>query len=163
MCVHDENGALGIVANRPVPGLSVASLMGQLEIDPGHTPERSVMNGGPVEPQRGFVLHTPDYEGQGTIMVGKAAGVGSAWGLTSTLDVLRAIAEGRGPRHWLAALGYTGWGPGQLEDELGRHGWQTAPGNPALLFETPVESRWAAAFATLGINANLLAAEAGHA
>jgi putative transcriptional regulator len=121
MCLHDEEGALGIVANMPMSDLTVRDLMEQLDIDPGATPlDAPVLIGGPVEPSRGFVLHSPDYSGQGTISVG------NSWGLTSTLDVLKDIAGGKGPAKWLAALGYTGWGAGQLEGEMTRHGHLSA-------------------------------------
>ncbi|GGI85570.1 UPF0301 protein [Polymorphobacter multimanifer] len=162
ICVHDENGALGLVINRALSDLTVPELMRQLEIDPGDTPDRAVLEGGPVEPSRGFVLHSPDYEGQSTIMV-TGAGVGDLWGLTSTLDVLKDIAAGRGPARWLSTLGYTGWGPGQLEDEMARHGWQQAPGDAAILFEAPLASRWATAFAGLGVNVGQLSTTAGRA
>jgi putative transcriptional regulator len=156
MCVHDENGALGLVVNQPMDGLTVPELMRTLEIDPQTTPERLVLAGGPVEPSRGFVLHSPEYEGESTIMVGMK------WGLTATLDVLRDIAAGKGPAHWLSTLGYTGWGPGQLEGELAQHGWQQAPGDTKILFETAIESRWERAFASLGVNVGQLSTTAGH-
>ena len=159
MCVHDEEGALGIVANRPLPGLSVRDLMEQLEVDPGTTPDVPVLRGGPVEPGRGFVLHSPDYAGQSTVTVGMPA----RWALTSTLDVLKDIAAGRGPARWLAALGYTGWGAGQLDRELRRHGWHSVTGDTALLFDTPFEARWPAAYAAAGINVGKLSASAGRA
>ncbi|OYW97085.1 MAG: hypothetical protein B7Z12_22205 [Caulobacter vibrioides] len=104
-----------------------------------------------------LVLHSPDYSGQSTISVG------NSWGLTSTLDVLKDIAGGKGPAKWLAALGYTGWGAGQLEGEMTRHGWQTAPGDAALLFDTALDRRWPAAFGTLGIDVSHLSAVAGRA
>ncbi len=158
MCLHDEEGALGIVANMPMSDMTVRDLMEQLDIDPGATPmDAPVLIGGPVEPSRGFVLHSPDYSGQGTISVG------NSWGLTSTLDVLKDIAGGKGPAKWLAALGYTGWGAGQLEGEMTRHGWQTAPGDAALLFDTALDRRWPAAFGTLGIDVSHLSAVAGRA
>lgn len=158
MCLHDDDGALGLVVNRPLGDLGVRALMQQLDIDPGETPEEAlVLQGGPVEPARGFVLHSADYEGQGTISVG------GQWGLTSTLDVLRDIAAGKGPRQWLAALGYTGWGPGQLDGEMTRHGWMAAPGDPALLFDVPLDKRWPAAWRGLGIDAGHLSATAGRA
>lgn len=156
MCVHDENGALGLVVNQPMDGLTVPELMRTLEIDPQATPERPVLAGGPVEPSRGFVLHSPEYEGESTIMVGMK------WGLTATLDVLRDIAAGKGPAKWLSTLGYTGWGPGQLESELASHGWQPAPGDTTILFKTPIPDRWARAYATLGVNVGQLSTEAGH-
>lgn len=157
MCVHDENGALGIVANHAMAELTVPELMRTLEIDPQDTPERPVLHGGPVEPSRGFILHTPEYSAQGTIMVGKQ------WGLTSTLDVLKDIAAGKGPAKWLSALGYTGWGPGQLDDEMAHHGWQQAPGDTGVLFDEPLATRWATAFARLGINVGQLSSDAGRA
>jgi putative transcriptional regulator len=157
MCLHDEAGALGLVCNRATEDFSVADLMRQLDIDPGVTPARAVLAGGPVEPTRGFVLHSPDYAAQDTIQVGMA------WGLTSTLDVLKDIAAGKGPQRWLAALGYSGWGAGQLDAEMTRHGWLAAPGDGGIVFDTPLESRWPAAFAGLGVNIGQLSAEAGRA
>ncbi len=158
MCVHDANGALGIMVSSEFAGLSVRELMRQVDVDPGVTPaDVPVLTGGPVEPGRGFVLHSTDYEGQGTI------GVANRWALTSTLDVLKDIAAGKGPRHWLAALGYAGWGAGQLDEELTRHGWLTAPGDDTLLFETEAEARWGAAFGRIGVNVSQLSAEAGRA
>ncbi len=162
MCVHDDGGALGIMTNAPVEELSVRALMQQLDVDPGVTPEDArVMLGGPVEPQRGFVLHSPDYDGQSTISVAGPQGI--AWGLTSTLDVLKDIAAGKGPTKWLAALGYTGWAAGQLDEELTRHGWQTAPGDAALLFDTAPDRRWPEAFGKIGVDVGFLSATAGRA
>ena len=165
MCVHDDDGALGLIVNRPHPDLAVRELMVQLDVDPGATPDVRVMAGGPVEPGRGFVLHTPDYAGQGTITVGGLGGV--RWGLTSTVDVLKAIAAGKGPARWLCALGYTGWGAGQLDAELLRHGWHSisdgSGGGDELVFTTPVERRWPRAFAALGIDVGHLSAVAGRA
>ncbi|MFZ4689918.1 MAG: YqgE/AlgH family protein [Polymorphobacter sp.] len=162
MCLHDEEGALGIVANSVAGELTVRALMEQLDIDPGVTAaDAMVMNGGPVEPGRGFVLHSAEYAGQSTIAVAGPAGV--LWGLTSTLDVLKDIAAGKGPARWLAALGYTGWGAGQLDGEMTRHGWHIAPGDAGLLFDTAIEQRWGAAFQATGINVGLLSAVAGRA
>ncbi len=162
MCLHDDEGALGIVTNSLHGGLMVRELMEQLEIDPGVTPlDAPVMFGGPVEPSRGFVLHSSDYEGQGTISVAGATGV--QWALTSTLDVLKDIAAGKGPQRWLAALGYTGWAPGQLDSEMTRHGWQSAPGDSALVFDTAIDQRWPEAFGRLGINVGRLSADVGRA
>ncbi len=165
MCVHDDDGALGLIVNRPHPDLSVRDLMVQLDVDPGGTPDVPVMAGGPVEAGRGFVLHTPDYEGQGTIMVGGLGGV--RWGLTSTLDVLKAIATGKGPVRWLCALGYAGWGAGQLDGEMLRHGWHSldaaAGGGDDLIFATPLDRRWPRAFAAIGIDVGHLSPTAGRA
>jgi putative transcriptional regulator len=162
MCLHDDDGALGLVVNNPAGKLSVRSLMEQLDIDPGVTPvDAMVMQGGPVEPGRGFVLHSAEYDGQSTIAVNGTHG--TIWGLTSTLDVLKDIAAGKGPRRWLATLGYTGWGAGQLEGEMLRHGWHVAPGDTALLFETDIEDRWPAAFRASGIDVGLLSTVSGRA
>lgn len=161
MCVHDDDGALGLIVNRPADSLTVRDLMAQLEVEPGVTPDVPVLVGGPVEPGRGFVLHSPDYAGQSTIHVSGHGGDG--WALTSTVDVLREIAAGRGPARWLAALGYTGWGPGQLDGELTRHGWHQAAGDPALLFDAPYDKRWPRAFAGAGIDVGFLSTTAGRA
>lgn len=157
ICAHDEHGALGVGIGRVVPRLGLHGLLGQLGIEPGAAPDAPVHVGGPVEPQRGFVLHARDWGGEDTV------DVAGRWSLTSTIDVLRAIADGRGPTRWLAALGYAGWGPGQLDRELTGHGWFSGPASDALLYETPVQERWSAAFATAGIDVRLLAAGSGRA
>jgi putative transcriptional regulator len=162
MCLHDGDGALGLVVNNQMGSLSVRALMEQLDIDPGLTPDEAmVMQGGPVEPGRGFVLHSAEYDGQSTISVTGAQG--TIWGLTSTLDVLKDIAAGKGPQRWLATLGYTGWGAGQLEGEMLRHGWHVAPGDTALLFDTQIDERWPAAFRAGGIDVGLLSTVSGRA
>lgn len=157
VCVHDENGALGIGIGRLAPRLGFHALLEQFDIAPGDAPDAPVHLGGPVEPQRGFVLHSPDWGGQDTMDVaGKFA-------LTNTIDVLRAIAEGKGPSRWLAALGYAGWGEGQLDEEMTRHGWFTCTATEPLLFDTPVDARWTAAFRSAGVDPRLLSASAGQA
>lgn len=157
MCVHDEEGALGIGLGRVVPRLGFHDLLKQLEIEPGQAPDVAINHGGPVEPQRGFILHTPDWGGQDSIQVA------DRWVLTATLDILKAIAEGKGPSRWIVALGYAGWGPGQLDGELARHGWFVTDGADKLLYDCDVESRWTAAFRDAGIDPRLLAAESGTA
>jgi putative transcriptional regulator len=158
MCVHDDDGALGIVSNIPVGTLTVRDLMAQLDIDPGVTPaDPLVMAGGPVEPSRGFVVHSPDWQGQNSIAVG------DRWTLTSTTDILRDIAAGKGPRRWLSALGYTGWSAGQLDGEMGRHGWQAAPGDADIIFDVPLAERWATAYGRIGIEVGRLSAVSGRA
>ena len=157
MCVHDEDGALGIGLGRVVPRLGFHDLLKQLDIDPGVAPNVAIHHGGPVEPQRGFILHSPDWGGQDSIAVG------DQWVLSATLDILKAIAAGKGPSRWTAALGYAGWGPDQLESEMSRHGWFVTPGDARLLFDCDVESRWATAFRQAGIDPRLLAAESGTA
>jgi putative transcriptional regulator len=161
LCVHDENGAIGVGIGHKRAGIGFRGLLKQLDIDPGETPERAVHHGGPVEPGRGFVLHSTDWGGQDTLHV--AGPDGTIFAMTGTIDVLRAIAEGRGPEQWIVALGYAGWGEGQLDEELTRHGWFTAQTDTKILFDTPTDERWAAAFKAEGIDPRLLASETGAA
>jgi putative transcriptional regulator len=161
MCVHDENGAVGIGIGHKRAGIRLRGLLRQLDIDPGQAPDCAVHHGGPVEPGRGFVLHSTDWGGQDTLQINDESG--KIFAMTGTIDVLRAIAEGRGPSQWIAALGYAGWGEGQLDEEMTRHGWFTATGDPAILFDTPADERWAAAFKAEGIDPRLLASETGAA
>jgi len=157
MCVHDDNGALGIGLGRVVPRLGFHELLRQLDIPPGKSPNVGIHFGGPVEPQRGFLLHSTDWEGPETI------DVAGRWRLSATLDILRAIAEGQGPSRWVAALGYAGWGAGQLEEELGRHGWFAAAGDDELLYNAHVDDRWTRGFKSAGIDPRLLAPQSGTA
>ncbi|MCS6987393.1 MAG: YqgE/AlgH family protein [Sphingomonadaceae bacterium] len=157
MCAHDAGGAFGLCLHAEIEGLTVPDLMRQLDVDPGETPPVPVLAGGPVEPNRGFVLHTPDFAGQDTRFVA------GRWALTATRDVLEAIARGRGPRHWVVALGYAGWGEGQLEQELSMPGWFTCPGSLDLIFATPTAERWQRAFREAGVDVAMLSAGAGRA
>jgi len=157
ICAHDEQGALGIGIGHKRQGLKFRQLLSQLDLPAGDAPDVPVHHGGPVEPGRGFVIHSTDWGGQDTVEV---PGVGA---LTGTLDILKAIAEGRGPTRWLVALGYAGWGPGQLDEEMTRHGWFAAPASPALLFDTPADERWGSSFKATGIDPRLLGNETGAA
>ncbi len=157
MCAHDKDGALGIGIGATIGGLGLHDLLDQFEIPHGVAPDAPVHFGGPVEPRRGFVVHSSDWGGQDTI------DVAGRWSLSSTVDVLRAIAEGSGPTRWLVALGYAGWGAGQLDGELSRPGWFHVEGDAALLFEDAAETRWANAFAKAGIDPRLLAPTTGTA
>ncbi len=157
MYVHDAAGALGIAIGQVHPHLSLHGLLEDIGIDPGHAPDREVLIGGPVEPQRGFVLHSPDWQGEGTLV---AEPLGC---LSASLEVLRAIAAGTGPSQWLVALGYAGWGAGQLDGEMRRHGWFAAGGRRDVLFGTPAPARWSAAWRAEGIDPALLASETGRA
>lgn len=157
MCSHDEDGALGIGLGTIIERLSFHDVLRQLEIEPGDAPDVPVHLGGPVEPRRGFVLHTRDWG------AGDTVDVAGRWALSGTLDVLKAIAAGTGPSRWLAALGYAGWGSGQLDGEMTRHGWFNVAGDDALLFDTKADDRWAAGFAGAGIDPRLLAATTGNA
>ena len=157
MCNHDEEGALGIGIGTVVDGLSFHDMLKQLDIAPGDTRDVPVHLGGPCEPRRGFVLHSLDWGGADTIEVA------GRWAMSGTVDVLRAIAAGTGPTRWLPALGYAGWGEGQLDAEMLRHGWFNVEGDDTLLFATPAEGRWTAGFAGAGIDPRLLAATTGTA
>ena len=157
MCVHDEEGALGIGLGRIVPRIGFHDLLRQLDVEPGSAPDVAIHLGGPVEPQRGFILHSLDWGGEGSVQVS------DRWTLTATLDILKAIAAGKGPTRWVAALGYAGWGKGQLEQEMCSNGWFATPGSDELLYECDVNSRWAAAFNSAGIDPRLLTADFGTA
>lgn len=157
MCVHDEAGALGIGLGRIVPRISFHELLGQLEIAPGEAPDIAIHMGGPVEPQRGFILHSLDWGGADTIEVA------GRWALTATLDILRAIADGKGPSRWVVALGYAGWGQGQLEQEMSGHGWFATRGDESLLYDCDVKSRWETGFREAGIDPRLLTTDFGTA
>lgn len=157
LCAHDEKGAIGIGIGHKRAGISFRGLLKQLDIDPGEAPDCAVHHGGPVEPGRGFILHSNDWGGQDTLHVA------DLFAMTGTIDILRAIAEGRGPSRWIAALGYAGWDEGQLEEEMTRHGWFAAAGDPAILFDVPTDERWAATFKREGIDPRLLVGETGAA
>ena len=146
MCSHDANGAIGVGVGAIIGGLGFHDLLEQFEIEPGEAPDAPVHFGGPCEPRRGFVLHSTDWGGQDTI------DVAGCWALTSTVDVLRAIAAGKGPARWLVALGYAGWSEGQLDAELTRHGWFNVAGDQALLFDMAAAARWSAGFAGAGVD-----------
>lgn len=161
MCMHDENGAIGIGIGQKRAGITFRGLLRQLDIDPSQAPDCAVHHGGPVEPGRGFILHSTDWGGQDSLQVNGERG--ELFAMTGTIDVLRAIAEGRGPTRWIAALGYAGWGEGQLDEEMTRHGWMVAAAEPELLFDTPTDERWAAAFKAEGIDPRLLTSETGAA
>lgn len=158
MCVHNGEGAMGLVVNKLLDSLSFADMLEQLKIEPGPGAEDLPVHfGGPVESGRGFVLHTDDYEHEGTmpVMDGLA--------LTSTVDVLKAISEGVGPRRSMLALGYAGWGPGQLESEIQANGWLHVPADEGLLFGENCDEKWASAIAKLGIEPLTFSGEAGRA
>lgn len=158
VCAHGPNGAMGLVVNKPISGVTFPDLLQQLGIEE-RAGQQSILvhNGGPVEPGRGFVLHSNDYQGDATLLIG------SQFGLTANIDVLKAIAEGHGPRRSLLALGYAGWGPGQLDAEIQANGWLLAPADDALLFGVDDGEKWLAALRKLRIEPRNLSTEAGHA
>lgn len=157
LMAHDADGALGIAVGEAHPQLRFHTLLDDLGIEPGVAPDCPVLIGGPVEPQRGFVLHSSDWQGDGTLVAGELAC------LTGSQTILRAIAAGEGPRHWLMALGYAGWGEGQLDAEMRGHGWYAAAGHAGVLFATPPAERWRAAWRAEGIDPALLASATGRA
>jgi putative transcriptional regulator len=161
LCVHDSDGAIGIGIGHKRAGIGFRGLLRQLDIDPGQAPDCAVHHGGPVEPGRGFVLHSTDWGGQDSLQVNGENGC--TFAMTGTIDVLRAIAEGSGPAQWVVALGYAGWGEGQLDEEMTRHGWFAATCSSAILFDKPTDERWAAAFQADGIDPRLLTSETGVA
>lgn len=158
ICAHNDEGAMGLVVNRSLDALSFPALLEQLGIETRHPPaDVSVHFGGPVETGRGFVLHSPDYIHEGTMVVaGRVA-------LTATIDILKRIADGSGPRQHLLALGYAGWAPGQLDSEIMANGWLTVEGDEELLFDPDLDTKWQRAMAKLGIDPLLLSDTAGHA
>src|SRR6185436_4985521 len=159
MCAHSAKGAMGIVINKPIPGLTFAEVMKQLHIETRTTTaELPILYGGPVETGRGFVLHSGDYEASDSTLP-----VSEDISLTATLDILRAIADGRGPRHVLFALGYAGWGAGQVENEFQFNGWLHCHADPAIVFGTDSNAKWSTALARLGIGPSGLVADAGRA
>lgn len=157
MVRHDDEGALGIAIGQPHAALTMSDVLGQLDIGAGQVGGVKVLDGGPVERQRGFVVHSRDWAGV------DAVDVAGRWMVSSSPDVLRAIAAGRGPSQWHFALGYAGWGAGQLESEFARHAWHAAPATSRLMFDVPAEERWAEAFASVGVDARMLSAEGGSA
>jgi putative transcriptional regulator len=157
LCMHDANGALGLALGEPVEGLGLHELLDSFDIVAGQIPDGPVLAGGPMEPRRGFVLHGTDWLTEDSIVVGKDLA------LTGSLDVLRAIGSGMGPRDYLVALGYAGWGGGQLERELASPGWYLSGADPRALFVEEPEHRWAMAFALEGIDPAMLASSSGEA
>ncbi len=166
VCVHNPEGAMGIVVNRPAPDITMPELLNQLAIDvPGESPDVSkkimdcpVLAGGPVEAARGFVLHSQDYYSEESTLP-----VDDEIGLTASVDILRAIAGGRGPDRALLALGYAGWAPGQLEAEIRANGWLHCDPDPELLFGSNLGAKYHSALAKLGVTISVLSGVAGHA
>lgn len=159
VCTHSgEAGAMGIVINKVLGALTLTELFEQLQIESGGFAQRRPVHfGGPVEPGRGFVLHTADYHDEATLPVkGNIA-------VTATLDIMRAIGRGRGPRHSLFALGYAGWAPGQLDAEIQANGWLSVAADEAIVFDPDHDGKWQRALAKLGVDVSLLSSDAGHA
>lgn len=158
VCQHTDEGAMGLLVNRLSP-LRLADVLEQMRLgtDIEAVAQAPVFIGGPVQPERGFVLHDAGGQWESSFAVSDALAV------TTSRDILVAMAEGRGPRRAIVALGYAGWVAGQLEQELRENAWLTAPADPALIFETPVEKRWEAAAALVGVDLAKISDYAGHA
>jgi putative transcriptional regulator len=166
LCAHSSEGAMGIMVNRPAGTIDFPELLVQLKIInksdqiklPGNAESMKVLSGGPVDTGRGFVLHSSDfYIAQATLKI--ADGIC----LTATIDILKAIARGEGPRHAILALGYAGWAPGQLENEIQENGWLHCDADPDLVFGDELEDKYARALRKIGIDPGMLSNDAGHA
>jgi putative transcriptional regulator len=163
LCEHTEKGALGLVINKPID-ITLKNLFDKVELKLDHRRElaaQPVFFGGPVQTERGFVLH--DSAGEGGSPYNSTLSVPGGLDMTTSKDVLEALADGAGPRRVLVTLGYAGWQAGQLEDEIGRNGWLNVDADPAVIFDTPIEKRYQRALELLGIDPRMLSQEAGHA
>ena len=159
MCAHSDEGAMGLIVNKPSEEIRFGALLEQLSIDAAaDVKELEVYFGGPVELGRGFVLHSPDFTSDMNTLE-----VDAQFSMTATLDVLEMIANGDGPTRRMVILGYAGWGPGQLEDEIAANGWLTCDASPDLVFDRDDSGKWEAALKKLGISPLALSAEGGRA
>lgn len=159
LCAHSDDGAMGLIVNKPSHDLSFRNLLDQLEIPVGPASrDIKVHFGGPVEHGRGFVLHSADYRARASTLA-----VDDHFGMTATLDILEDFARGEGPREALLALGYAGWGPGQLEQEIAANGWLTCDAESGIVFARDDSSKWVAALRSLGVDPVTLSGAAGRA
>ncbi|MBT5572033.1 MAG: YqgE/AlgH family protein [Alphaproteobacteria bacterium] len=158
VCAHNEDGAMGVVINKTIDSIDFRELLDQLDI-PVNDAARDVAVhfGGPVENQRGFVLHSIDYRHDDTLVVDDQVG------LTATLDVLRDLAQGQGPENSILTLGYAGWGPGQLEAEFQENAWLSVPASSDLLFKVANHDKWERAFNSIGVDLSVLSGTSGRA
>jgi putative transcriptional regulator len=158
VCAHSVDGAMGLVVNRLIDSLSFQNLLEQIGVEEASAADDMPIHfGGPVESSRGFVLHTTDYVQDSTLVIEDEIA------LTATIDVLKAIARGDGPRHRVLALGYAGWAAGQLDAEIQANGWLLVPADVELVFGVDNDTKWERAMAKIGIDLTLLSSEAGHA
>jgi len=158
ICEHNDQGALGLVINRPLD-MQLGEILQHIKLQHSEPEARQIQVhlGGPVQQDRGFVLHEPLGEWEATLKVTDRIGI------TSSIDILQAIAKNEGPERSLITLGYAGWGAGQLEQEMAENAWLSGPADPDILFNSPDEERWKAAAASLGVDLDLLSGETGHA
>ncbi len=165
VCAHSGDGAMGIMINKRARKVTLPELLSQLDLVeagssgklPGRIAAMRVLNGGPVDTQRGFVLHSPDYHSETATLA-----VDDEVSLTATVDILKAIVEGGGPHQAILALGYAGWQPGQLESEIQNNGWLTCPADSGLLFDDDLNGKYVRALGKLGIDPAMLVSDAGH-
>lgn len=162
MCAHDEKGAMGLVINHVMPGIEFRNLLKQLKISSDINVDLRkfqlpVMAGGPVEGSRGFILHSHDFRQKDTVEVG------DFYGITGTIEALKAIAAGKGPDHLLFILGYAGWGPKQLDKEIQENSWLVADSDPNIIFHAEPTEKWDLAVQKIGVNPAMLSIEAGRA
>jgi putative transcriptional regulator len=158
ICAHNPDGAMGVVLNRPIKAPGFADLLQQLNVEP--TPPQRLLpvgNGGPVDDKRGFVLHSPDWVGEGSLEID------GAHVLSANLDILRAVAAGGGPARARLVLGYAGWGAGQLDEEMKQNSWLNVPADESIIYDTEYNSKWQRALAKLRIDPAQLSTGAGHA
>lgn len=158
LCEHNAEGAMGLVINRPI-GLQFEDLLAQLELETAdpQIAQLPIYQGGPVQTERGFVLHNNEGQWSSSIQVSDKIV------MTVSQDIIEAIALGEGPRDYLIALGYAGWGDGQIEEELAGNTWLNGPAEAGIIFDLPVEQRWSAAAAHLGVELSRLSTDVGHA
>lgn len=159
ICAHSDDGAMGVILNKRLDDLDFTTLLEQLKVSDGQSARNVPVHfGGPVETGRGFVLHSTDYDSPA-----KSMEIEGGYRLTSTLDVVEELAAGRGPADCILALGYAGWGPGQLEDEIQRNGWLTCDADASIVFSKDNDGKWTAALKAMGIDALHLSASGGRA
>ncbi len=159
VCAHNEEGTMGVVVNQPFLEVSLGEVLEQMNIDVTDSQVNNfpVYLGGPVQPERGFIIHTPNNAWQSTLITSSQLGV------TSSKDILQSIAVGDGPDDAIVILGYAGWGAGQLEEEIAKNYWLVAQATPEILFNTPINRRWEKAGALLGIDMLNISSDVGHA
>ena len=166
VCAHSNEGAMGLIINQPARNITAPDLLerlgistrGEDDVVANEIMALSIQVGGPVETGRGFVLHSADYFGDDTTLA-----IEQGVCLTATIEILKAIAQGRGPKNAILTLGYSGWSPGQLESEIQANGWLNCPADPEIIFDVDLESKYARAMAKLGIDLSHLVSDAGHA
>jgi len=158
ICQHDSEGAMGVIINQPID-MNLGEIFAHLDIkcDDEELKQQPIFFGGPVQEDRGFVLHRPSKDWQSSLFISDDIA------LTTSGDILNDIAAGKGPKDSLIALGYAGWGAGQLETEMAQNAWLSVPADAEIIFSTPVEQRWQKAAELLGVNLNLLSDDIGHA